>query len=300
MSVARVYEVTHRTVYRYDNEVTSSYGRAHLMPREAAGQRCRSGRVEVSPSPDLLADHADYFGNRSTYLEVRTPHTELAVTAVSAVEVWREPADLSALDPWTCAQASALVRAADPGEDHGPEFLLPSPQVPFDPALRRYAAGLLPPDRPLGQALTELVHRVHADIAYVPGATSVTTSPAEVLARREGVCQDLAHLALGCLRLAGLPARYVSGYLETEPPAGRAKLQGSDASHAWLSVLVPQLGWVDLDPTNDQPADARYVVTAWGRDYTDVPPLKGVIFTESGRSRLTVGVDVVRLSDDGP
>lgn len=291
----RVYEVTHRTQYRYDGEVTASYGLAHLLPRDAPGQRVRRSRLQVDPQPDLIAERSDYFGNRCGYLEVHRPHTELVVTAVSVVEISRTAADLAALDAWTVGQAARP--AGGPVEDglDALDFLLPSEQVSFDPAVQAYAAAVLAPGRPLGQALADLVHRINADIAYVPGATSVTTPLREVLDRRHGVCQDFAHLAVGCLRLAGLPARYVSGYLETRPPAGLPRLQGADASHAWLSVLVPELGWVDLDPTNDQPADARYVVTAWGRDYTDVPPLKGVIFTESGASTLTVGVDVIRL-----
>jgi transglutaminase-like putative cysteine protease len=303
----RVYEVTHRTQYRYDGEVTASYGLAHLVPRDAPGQRVRRSRLQIDPQPDLFTERSDYFGNRCGYLEVHRPHTELAVTAVSVVEISRTAADLTVLDAWTVGQAARLatgpVQGGGPVEGGGPvqdgldalDYLLPSEQVSFDPAVRAYAAEVLAPGRPLGQALAELVHRIHADIAYVPGATSVATPLREVLDRRHGVCQDFAHLAAGCLRLAGLPTRYVSGYLETRPPAGLPRLQGADASHAWFAVRVPELGWVDLDPTNDQPVDAGYVVTAWGRDYTDVPPLKGVIFTESGASTLAVGVDVIRL-----
>jgi transglutaminase-like putative cysteine protease len=136
---------------------------------------------------------------------------------------------------------------------------------------------------------------VHADVRYAPGTTSVSTPLDDVLTRRQGVCQDFAHLTVACLRAVGLPARYVSGYLETRPPPGRPRLQGADASHAWVSVLLPEFGWVDLDPTNDRVVDDDYVVTAWGRDYSDVPPLKGVIFTEGSRSTMTVGVDVTRM-----
>ncbi|HET9656933.1 MAG TPA: transglutaminase family protein, partial [Kineosporiaceae bacterium] len=170
----------------------------------------------------------------------------------------------------------------------------------FDRAVRRYAAGILAPQRPLGQALAELVHRLHEDIAHVPGSISPATTLAEVLTRREGTSQDLAGLAVGCLRLAGLPARCVSGYLvgghpQTPPPPGPAKPAGADAVHAWVSVCVPQWGWVDLDPTHDRPTDDRYVVTAWGRDHADMLPLRGVVFTDGTESTLTVGVDVVRL-----
>lgn len=173
-------------------------------------------------------------------------------------------------------------------------FLLPSPLVAFGPAVQAWACEVFTPGRPVGHAVTALVHRIHEEFTYHSGVTSVRTTLPEVLDRRAGVCQDFAHLAVGALRWAGLPARYVSGYLETRPPPGRSRLQGVDASHAWASVLLPELGWVDLDPTNDQLVDERYVVTAWGRDYSDVPPLQGVIFTEGEGSSLTVEVDVLR------
>ncbi len=308
-AAVRTYEVRHRTRYTYDDEVTSSYGRAYLVPRDAPGQHCLDNRVDVDPGPTAASESVDFFGNRSVYLEVHTEHTVLDVVAVSTVEVDRVPPDLSTLDGWTCERAAEAVRdgavagpAGGAGAGGGPglvdarEMLLPSPRVGRDAGVVEYAAAMFEPRRPLGEALVGLVSRIHHDFSYRTGSTSVSTTLAEVLARREGVCQDFAHLAVACLRCVGLPARYVSGYLETEPPPGRPKLQGADASHAWVSVLVPELGWVDLDPTNDQPADARYVVTAWGRDYTDVPPLKGVIFTEATKSTLAVEVDVVRVA----
>jgi len=173
-------------------------------------------------------------------------------------------------------------------------FLLPSPQVTLSAQVRDYAAGAFTRGRDLPEALRDLVHRIHVDFSYTAGVTSVSTTLAEVLERREGVCQDFAQLAVACLRCAGLPARYVSGYLETRPPGDKPRLQGSDASHAWASVLLPELGWVDIDPTNDRFVDDSFIVTAWGRDYTDVPPLKGVIFTESTERTLSVAVDVLR------
>ena len=186
------------------------------------------------------------------------------------------------------------------------EGLLPSPLVELSAEVRAYAAAVLPADRPLGEALTALHRTVRSDFAYRPGATTVRTTLTELLALRQGVCQDFAHLAVGCLRSVGLPARYVSGYLETVPPPGRERLVGQDASHAWVSVLVPDAGtgpaaddrapaWIDLDPTNDQLVDSRYVVTAWGRDFRDVSPLKGIVLSESATSTLDVAVDVERL-----
>jgi transglutaminase-like putative cysteine protease len=308
-AVSRTYEVRHRTRYTYDDEVTASYGRAYLVPRDAPGQECVESRLVVEPAAARTSESADFYGNASVYFEVHEPHTVLDVLAVSRVDVFREPADLTALDgTWeeavsavgagvvtnvAASSGSFPARGVDVVEAR--EMVLPSPHVPPSPDVAAFAASVFTPGRAVGEALAALVHRIHGDFTYRAGATSVSTTLGEVLERREGVCQDFAHLAVGCLRSVGLPARYVSGYLETQPPPGREKLQGADASHAWVSVLLPGLGWVDLDPTNDQPADARYVVTAWGRDYTDVPPLKGVIFTESTSSTLKVEVDVVRV-----
>jgi transglutaminase-like putative cysteine protease len=159
-----------------------------------------------------------------------------------------------------------------------------------------YARESFRPGRDLVDGVGDLAHRIHADFAYTPGATSVSTPVDEVFDQREGVCQDFAHLGIACLRSIGLPARYVSGYLETDPPAGRPKLRGADASHAWLAVLVPGLGWLDVDPTNDQFVSNRYVVAAFGRDYSDVPPVSGVIYTEGRTKKLKVVVDVVALA----
>ena len=177
------------------------------------------------------------------------------------------------------------------------QFCLDSPLVRAEAALGEYAAGSFAPGRPLTDAVADLMARIHADFAYDPTATDVTTPPLDVLRRRRGVCQDFAHLAIGCLRSLGLAARYVSGYLETVPPPGQAKLAGADASHAWLQVYLPDVGWQDWDPTNNlQPTD-RHVVTAWGRDYGDVPPLKGIIYGGGETHSIEVQVDVIALPD---
>jgi len=293
---ARRYEVTHRTEYRYEEEVTGSYGRAYLLPRDTDEQWCRSSRLDISPEPSNVGESIDHFGNRSHFIEIQQPHRVLTVTSTSVLDIDRPRPDFAALDSWTVTGAAAAVRAdseIDPVERA--TFLLPSPQVDEQAALRRFAAQAIDPDAHLGEALLRLINVIYTEFAYASGSTTVTTTLAEVLRKRQGVCQDFAHLAVGVLRLAGLPARYVSGYLETQPPPGLPRLQGADASHAWVSVLLPSGRWIDLDPTNDQPADSRYVVTAWGRDYTDVPPLKGVIFTEGAASELHVAVDVLRL-----
>lgn len=325
---ARVYDVRHVTRYRYEQEVTASYGRAHLVPRDCPGQMRVDDDLVVVPEPTLLRESEDFYGNRSVYVEVLTAHTELVVTATSRVRVHRdpvEPAAVPGLDvPWERAVElvdAELERAAErswetPGvaawgatsaltarggaeELRCRDFRLPSRHVPDVPEVRAFAAEVFTPGRAVGEAVRTLVSRIKDEFAYKPGATSVSTTLGEVLERRAGVCQDFAHLAVGALRSVGLPARYVSGYLETSPPPGRPKLVGSDASHAWVSAYLPWPGWLDLDPTNDKVVDSSYVLTAWGRDYADVPPLKGVIYTEGGKTTLSVAVDVDRVPPEG-
>jgi transglutaminase-like putative cysteine protease len=298
MTDERVYAVTHRTSYSYDAPVTSSYGRAHLIPRHGDGQRRIAADLTVEPTPAELRDHTDFFGNRSTYFAVTAAHTQLQITASSTIAVRRAVVDPDSLGDLTCRQISERLDDVD-GEPElldAVAFRLPSPMVTAHPAVASFAAPLTGPARPIGAMLVELVERIHDEFAYVSGSTNVSTTTAEVLERRQGVCQDFAHLAVAVLRSAGVPARYVSGYLETRPPAGRPRLQGADASHAWASAYVPDRGWVDLDPTNRKLVDDSYVVVAIGRDYGDVPPLRGVIFTESTSSTLDVSVDVTPLN----
>lgn len=294
----RRYRVRHVTRYTYDDVLEACYNRGVLQPRSTPTQQVLASEVVATPPSDLMASHVDYFGNHSLYLETREPTTELTVAATSVVEVnWPEP-DLAGLDVWTVGGAAAELAVSLDAVELA-EFTLPSPLVAMGTKVRAYAASELAPRRPLGEAIGALLHRIHEDFSYRQGTTSVRTTLAELLELRQGVCQDFAHLAVGCLRSAGLPARYVSGYLETTPAPGKEKLEGADATHAWASVLTPRGDWLDLDPTNDHFADSRYIVTAWGRDFSDVSPLRGVVFTEAAGSDLVVEVDVDPLPLDG-
>lgn len=297
----RRYEVVHVTQYSYEEYVTDSFGRAMLAPRETEQQRVLEHTVEITPEPHVLSEHVDHFGNHSHFYEVRTPHTRLTVTKRSLLEIeWPAP-DLGRLDGWTVAEAAGSIRDAGAGSPvdlvEASQYVLPSRLVDLTEEVEEYASTILAPERPFGQALAALYARIYRDFRYAKGTTSVKTTLPELLAQREGVCQDFAHLAVGCLRSVGIPGRYVSGYIETTPPPGTVKLAGSDATHAWVSAMTPDGDWVDLDPTNDHFADSRYVVTGWGRDFRDVSPLKGVIFSEGQGSELTVAVDVIRRDE---
>lgn len=290
------YRVTHRTTYVYESVVSSSYGEAHLVPRALPRQTRLWSEVRIDPDPADRRDRVDHFGNDTLYFSLLRPHTQLSVTATSEVEVHTEPPAIEQLpdEPWEAAR-QRLHERPTANDIESRQFVLDSPHVTTSAELRDYALGSFAPGRPIAEAMRHLSSRIHDEFVFDPGTTSVTTTLEEVLAHRRGVCQDFAHLAIGCVRSLGLPARYVSGYLETDAPPGSPKLQGADASHAWASVYVPGAGWIDVDPTNDTVVAERHITTAWGRDYSDVPPLKGVIFTEGATRELTVEVDVVAI-----
>jgi transglutaminase-like putative cysteine protease len=294
--VSRRYAVVHRTEYGYDDVVTSSFGLTHLLPRTTEHQRALTSALEIDPEPADVREHRDFFGNRAAYVEVDAGHRRLVVTARSEVEVDRSAApDLASLTtPWEQVR-DALTGELEPDLLDARQFVLASPLVPAWAEVAAYAGQVFTPGRAVGVALADLIDRIHGDFAYKPGATTVKTTLPELLRKREGVCQDFAHLAVAMLRSVGLAARYVSGYLETTPPPGRPRLIGADASHAWVATYLPDLGWVELDPTNDKVVDDRYVVVAHGRDYGDVTPVQGVIFTESKKSSLRVEVDLSLL-----
>ncbi|MEV6215717.1 transglutaminase family protein [Nocardia sp. NPDC051833] len=293
--MSRRYRVVHRTTYSYSDEVTSSYGRAYLTPREFAGQRQLEHEIHIDPVPSDRSVGTDVYGNTTTYFHVTSEHRTLEVTGESLVDVDGEhPSAIPGADvPWEAARPSTAT---------GPlavEFTLDLLPPEITPEVAEYAAQSFPPGRPLLEAVTELNTRIHQDFRYRSGSTTVSTSVADVFVAREGVCQDFARIGAACLRSRGLAARYVSGYLATDPPPGKERMVGVDATHAWAAVWLPGTDetdrtgrWIAFDPTNDQFADERYVTVAWGRDYQDVPPLRGIIYTDAKQSTITVSVDV--------
>jgi len=290
------YRVSHRTTYSYDEDVSDSLGIAYLVPRELPWQRVVSHDLVLGPATNDASTDLDYYGNSATYFQVTTPHRVLDILATSQVEVDTPTYDPEALAvPWESARPMQRDDVADAWQAQ--DFALTSSLADQTAEARAYAAESLTPGRPVGEAVTDLMHRIHADFAYDKTATTVTSTVDDIFDKRAGVCQDFAHLTLACLRTHGLAVRYVSGYLATTPPPGKERMVGADATHAWAAVWIPDGGWLALDPTNDHWVDDRYVTVAWGRDYADVPPVKGVIFTEAKKSTLTVEVDVAPASE---
>ncbi|MEO8524057.1 MAG: transglutaminase family protein [Caldimonas sp.] len=286
------YTVEHETRYAYRVPVSQSWQLAHLTPRELPWQHVLSHELRIEPATDERREERDDFGNGVTHFAVYGPHPLLRVRMLSRVEVSERP-DVGRVKnlPWEEVRES--VRR-DPAQDDLAAARLsePSALVPWSEAARAYAAPSFAAGRDWLEAVTDLMRRIHADFEFDAEATTVTTQVDEVLELRGGVCQDFAHVMLACLRGRGLPARYVSGYLLTDPPPGRERLLGADASHAWVAAYSPHHGWVEFDPTNDTLADRRYITLAWGADFADVVPLRGVILGGRGQS-MEVEVSVI-------
>ncbi len=289
------YEISHRTTYAYDDIVSASYGQLHQMPSDVDGQRCLERWVVIDPAPDTFHERIDFFGNRTAVFTIHAEHTELVVSSHCTVDTSDRPTSFEGYEELTWEGVRDAVWSTDGLADDraARDYALESPMVKSLDVITAYAAPSFTPGRTLHASVTDLVHRIHTEFTYEPGVTKVDTSLATVMEQRRGVCQDFAHLLLAGLRSVGLPAGYVSGYLETAPPPGKARLVGADQTHAWVSVYCGQGRWIGVDPTNDQLAGPRYVTTAYGRDYADIPPLKGVIYTNAKKNELTVEVDVV-------
>lgn len=289
-------EIVHETRYAYAAPVALAHHLAHLKPLNDAAQRLLGFDLRIAPQSGPLRDSVDSFGNAQCHFSVLVPHSALVVRAASRVALAPRFAGLDAKrsPPWDLLAARLRYVARAPFEP-ALEYALPSPYVPRLDVLRHYGQRSFATGRPLAEAAIDLMQRVHADFAYESASTEVDTPLATAFAQKRGVCQDFAHLMAGALRMQGLPARYVSGYLLTRPPEGGPSMLGADASHAWVQVWcpgtpgVPADGWLDLDPTNDVVPGSGHVRVAVGRDYGDVTPLRGVI-RGGGRHTLAVAV----------
>jgi transglutaminase-like putative cysteine protease len=289
-----LYAIRHKTTFDYEELVSVSHHVLHLAPRAHPRQSCIASSTVVEPKPAIHLVGEDYFGNPVQRLTVQQPHRTLVVDAQARVEV-RPAAENGVLQqgpPWEAVREQL---AADGALDAS-ELVFESPYVVADAAVYEYALRSFTPGRPIVAAATDLTSRIFREFQYRGGVSDVSTPVSEVFRMRQGVCQDFAHLEIACLRSLGLAARYVSGYLLTRPPPGQAKLQGSDASHAWLAIYAGVQGWVDLDPTNDLIPGVEHITFAWGRDYGDVSPINGFI-VGGGAHQVSVAVDV--LPQDG-
>jgi transglutaminase-like putative cysteine protease len=286
------YRIVHKTVYRYSDNVSVCQNEAYLLPRDTSRQHCVHSRLAILPIPALVSERIDFFGNRVSYFAVQQPHSVLNVTSTSIVETRPGP-EIPESPPWEQIRDALSDDISASGiEARG--LVLNSAFAQPEPAIVEFAQSSFKPQCSLLEAVHDLSSRIFHEFKYDPHFTTIITPLAEVLEHRRGVCQDFAHLAIACVRSMGLAARYVSGYLETIPPPGQPKLQGADASHAWFSVYLPEHGWFDFDPTNNQTLSEQYITTAWGLDYGDVAPLKGVIIG-GGEHQLEVSVDVTRV-----
>ncbi len=291
-----IFDIRHTTRYRYSATVSVCHNEAHLRPRPTSTQQCLASELTVDPAPATIFERTDYFGNPALYFAVQNPHSVLTVTATSSVALQPPaPVDFMASCPWE-QLPSRLQSDPTPAGIDARELTFDSPLVPLREELAEFARPSFQTGRPLLDAVHDLSQRLHREFAYDPNFTTVATPLLDVLAQRRGVCQDFAHLAIGCVRSMGLPARYVSGYVESVPVPGEARRPGADASHAWFAVFDPSVGWVDFDPTNDRIVGEQHATLAWGRDYSDVTPLKGVAFG-GGMHTLEVLVDVVTRCD---
>ena len=289
-----LYAITHRTTYTYESDVSVSHHLAHLRPRMLPWQEVIDYSLEITPEPSTHVHRLDFFETPTNYFTIEKPHSELVITARSRVRVtasglpaqtpaWQTVRDACARDVLTEATAAG-------------EFRFDSPHIARRAAFADYAAASFPTDRPLLDGLCDLNARIFRDFKFDKRATTVATPLDTVFKNRRGVCQDFAHFGIACLRSLGLPARYVSGYLETFPPRGKKRLIGADASHAWLAAWCLGHGWIDADPTNNLLPGDRHITVAWGRDFSDVSPLRGVVVGGGGHE-LKVSVDVAPIAD---
>lgn len=286
------YRITHRTSYLHSETVPQCQNVLWMTPRSDHRQRCKESVISIRPEPSAQSERIDYFGNVATYFSIDTGYKSLDIEAVSNVFVESPlPAQERPLMPAWEDVISLLESDLSPDVIDAIQFRFDSPQVATSDELADYARVSFAPKRPVDEAAIELINRIHAEFRYEPGSTTIQTSVAEAFAMKRGVCQDFAHVTIGCLRSIGMPARYVSGYVRTLPPPGQPRLVGADASHAWLSVYCGSAGWLDLDPTNNVVPSTDHVTIAWGRDYGDVTPVRG-LFVGGGRHEMTVCVDV--------
>ena len=291
-----IFDVVHITKYTYEYGVTFCHNLATLKPKSFGGQTLLDYALEISPTPADLSERKDYFQNTVTRFSIQEHHKELVVKAKSRIDrefdLQQVDIDLDRMKELTIEDTIEKMKGIAPDILNARQFVLQSPLISANAKeVKKYARKSFKKGRSLYEASFELMQRIYTDFDFVSGFTNIATPLNEVMREKKGVCQDFAQIAIACIRSMGLPARYVSGYIETIAPEGKEKLVGTDASHAWFSVFLPQHGWFDFDPTNNQIPKNQHIVVAHGRDYLDVTPLKGVIYS-TGKNEMEVSVDI--------
>lgn len=291
-----IYNVSHTTSYNYENGVTFCHNIATLKPKDMLGQTLLDYKLEISPTPTEISEKIDFFGNTITRFSIQNHHKVLKVTATSKIlkDYTLQPNILEDIQAksLTLNEALSALKSNDSELLEVRQFILESILVArITPDIKAYAEMSYKPNRSVFEATFELMQRIYTEFEFNTKVTNVATPIHDVIKEKKGVCQDFAQIAIACVRSVGLPAKYVSGYIETLPPPGKQKLIGTDASHAWFSVYIPTFGWVDFDPTNNLIPKNQHIVVSYGRDYYDVPPLKGVIYS-TGKNKMKVAVDI--------
>ena len=294
-----IYAIRHRTTYSYAKSVPFARCALRLALAEGADQRVTAPTLELTPKPERMAHHIGQFGEQVVTATIDTPHREMIVLATARVDVRRPALPQPLVGPsWESVRAAAFA-SSTLAVGAAAHALYPTAMTPIEPAISTYAAAAFLPGRPILEAAFDLASRIKADFAYDPEATEVSTPAIEAFTARHGVCQDFAHIMIAGLRGLGLPAAYVSGYIRTRPPPGRPRLQGADATHAWVSLWCgPALGWIGFDPTNALLVANEHIVLAVGRDYADIAPIGGIILGP-GQQKIKVAVDVVPIEEEG-
>lgn len=286
-----IYRITHKTHYAYKNAVSVGSHAVYLTPRSSLHCRCTKNEIKVKPTPAARSERVDYFGNVIKFFTIQEPHEDFELEAYSEVLLdGQKPAWPEAAPAWN-EIAKSLPTDRSPAGLDAYQFVFESPRIRTSEEFAAYAAASFPKGRPITEALLDFTARIHKDFQFDSKATTVSTTSEEVLRKRRGVCQDFAHLQVACLRSLGLAARYVSGYLRTYPPPGKPRLVGADASHAWAAIYCSNFGWLEVDPTNNLVPSDGHVTLAWGRDYSDVAPVRGVILGGKDH-KLEVAVDM--------
>lgn len=289
------YKIRHSSEYKYQELVTTGHNRLCLVPLNLPEQVLISSEIKISPTPDEQTYLTDFFGNTILFIAIYKEHDQLTIQSDSVLDVsYRINADLARQSILAWQDAKNQIASQTDFYMDVIQYTLPSLHVPYSEEIRKFTNDCFPDNGTLWNGCESLMRKIYSYVEFKPGFTTVNTPVESVLKSRKGVCQDLAHLMIACLRNIGLPARYVSGYLETMPPPGKKKLVGTDASHAWVSVYFPDVGWVEFDPTNCLLPSYQHITVAYGRDYYDVAPIKGIVFS-SGNQTLTVKVDVEQI-----